>query len=290
MGILNDQFKNMTPAQKTYVLSMLINKIYKNPTDYGLNEDEVLRVGNKLDFSKLFENTEELKSIFTKAKETIVEGGLQEKLILENNKKIAEWVKRSENSWVKLTNDKVAEILAVKPKEEIISEPSLEELIKPKTVIEKQIHREIEDAKQRLQVLEGGKNQSGVRSMMGDASLGRETEDAFRNEIDSIYGKSGLLGIGKVAGVNTKEWGEMARLPAGKIVEYYTGDSAKSGLPADIAEKLSKSSRHEAFMEQAVGLMEQSNRAVKPFENENMEQFIRRLGGYVLRAHLQKVA
>lgn len=290
MGILNDQFKSMTPAQKTYVLSMLINKIYKNPTDYKLNKDGILLVGDKLNFSKLFENGEEIKSIFAKAKETIIEGSSQEKLILENEKKISDWVEN--NPGVKITSDKVAEILATKPKVEIMLEPPVvpdsmlisEVLIpKPKTDLQQQIESEITDAKQKLEVLEGGKNRGGMRSMMGDISSVQSVESAVRNGINDIYGESGFMGFGKVIGVNSKGWGEMARLPANKVIEYYTGDSTKSGLVTDIVEKLLKSKKHNAFMNQMAGLMEQSDGAVKPFENENIEQFARRLVGYSLR-------
>lgn len=125
--------------------------------------------------------------------------------------------------------------------------------------------------------------------MVGDVEMEGETEKAFINEINNVYSKRGLFR--NVAGVDTKEWGEMARLPAGKVVEYYTGDSAKSGLPEDIAEKLSKSAKHKALIKQVTGLMERSNGAVKPFEKESMEQFIKRLGGYILKTYLlQKAA
>lgn len=297
MGILNDQFKSMTPAQKTYVLSMLINKIYKNPMDYGLNKDGILRVGDKLNFSKLFENGEEVKSIFAKAKETITEGSQQEKTILENKKKISDWVEN--NPDVKLTSDNVSEILAT-PKSEIEMPKTLlppEIPIISNTNLQEQIENEIAEAKQKLEVLEGGKSLeargSGMRSMMGDISSVQSVESAVRNGINDIYGESGFMGFGKVIGVNSKGWGEMARLPANKVIEYYTGDSAKSGLAPDIIEKLLKSQKHNAFMGQMAGLMEQSNGAVKPFENENMEQFARRVVSYSLRTqsqNLQKVA
>jgi hypothetical protein len=56
MNIPNDQFKNVTPAQKIYILSILIDKVLQNPRDYGLNADGSLRVGDIVDFTKLFEN------------------------------------------------------------------------------------------------------------------------------------------------------------------------------------------------------------------------------------------
>jgi hypothetical protein len=319
MGILNDQFKVMTEAQKSFVLSMLVNKTFQNPKDYGFSEDGIMRVGDKLDFTKLFEDAKEIKSIFDKARETITPGSPQEKSILANNEKIANWVKN--NPGAKITSDKVADILNGKPKTEAAVEtipvpprPAPEPIATAMSVLDKeyvekrdkeQTHMDIAKAKGRIAELEALETKdrnpnlersltSDSRSIISDSRFNQNVEVAFRSEIDNIYGKKGFAGMGRVAGVNTKEWGEMARLPASKIVEYYTGDSAKSGLPADIVEKLSKSKGHNNLMKQAVGLMEQSNGAVKPFENENMEQFIKRLGGYVLRTHplqnLQKAA
>jgi hypothetical protein len=37
------------------------------------------------------------------------------------------------------------------------------------------------------------------------------------------------------------------------------------------------------------GLIRQTGGLVKPFENESVEQFVKRLGGYLLRTHLQKM-
>lgn len=309
----NEQFKGMTEAQKTYVLSNLTNKVLQNPENYGLNKAGSLNIGDKTDFTKLFENTKEVNGVFAKAKETIMEGSAQEKSILLNNEKIAAWVEAHPNE--SLNEDRVTEILNSKPEVKVapVTEvPTVASVIPTPKVLEmsdtpvpepapapraepepqpqannaSDILNEIEEAKKRLQVLEGGR---GMRSMMGDISMEQGVEQAFRDEINSIYEQSGFLGFGKTMGINTKEWGEMARLPASKVVEYYTGDSAKSGLPDDVVEKLANSKNHNALMRQTVGLMEQANGAVKPFENENMEQFIRRLGGYVLKTYSQNL-
>src|SRR3989344_2130474 len=124
----NDQFKGMTEAQKTYVLSIMTNKALQHPENYGLGHEGAIHIGDKTDFSKLFENTKEVKSILDKAQETISPGSAQENSILTNNAKIADWVKENPN--VKITNDKVAEILATKPKVEVIPEP-----VVPKTEV-----------------------------------------------------------------------------------------------------------------------------------------------------------
>lgn len=103
----------MTPAQKSFVLSMLINKVLQNPKIYGLSAEGIIKVGDKLDFTKLFENSREIESIFNKARETIIEGSPQEKSILENNKKISDWIQAHPNET--LDESKVSEILNTKP-------------------------------------------------------------------------------------------------------------------------------------------------------------------------------
>ncbi|MFA6269755.1 MAG: hypothetical protein WC657_00925 [Candidatus Paceibacterota bacterium] len=341
----NEQFKGLTEAQQTYVLSSLTNKVLQNPQDYGLGDEGAIQIGDKTDFTKLFENTKEVNAIFEKASQTITAGGPQEVSILANNAKIANWVNAHPNE--ALTEDKVTEILSTKeilrakyinmPMPEVATEPSVtqtpevlefskepdilpEALGTPEAPLGKptvdmnpgetvmagtglaamgllnknnrnQLEEEIRQAKDRLGVLEGGraKNPNLERTMMSDSKFNQELEMAFLGEIDSIYGKSGLLGIGRTPGIKTKEWAEMAKIPAVKLVEYYTGDSTKAGLAPDIIKKLTMKN-HQTLMRQMAGLMEQSNGAVKPFENENVEQFIRRLGGYVLRTHSQNLA
>ncbi|PIR40305.1 MAG: hypothetical protein COV33_00500 [Candidatus Zambryskibacteria bacterium CG10_big_fil_rev_8_21_14_0_10_34_34] len=236
-----------------------------------------------------------------------------------------------ENPNVKLTNDKVAEILATKPKVEAINEipepseseapvepspilktPTEVEPIKsniPETLknpvivepiksdipdnLETNSDSELEHIAEPLPPPElgGSKNTvNNVRSMTSDVNsiisgtkLEAQVEEAFRNEINGVYGKSGFMGIGKVIGVNTPEWGKMAKFPANNVVEYYTGDSNRAELPEEIINELSKSKKHSILMRQVIGLMEQTNNTVKPYNNENMEQFIKRLGTFLMK-------
>ena len=330
----NDQFKGMTEAQKTYVLSIMTNKALQHPENYGLGHEGAIHIGDKTDFSKLFENTKEVKSILDKAQETISPGSAQENSISTNNAKIADWVK--ENPDVKITNDKVAEILATKPKVETIPEPIVPEVPveavppgstpletptpevqetpvevvptepihhpdtstdnpAPEPIAEhsiyessaedilqrKQLENEVAEAKQRLQTLET--NKGGLRTMAGDVYEHSDVKAALTNEVNRFYDKHNFLGFGTVGGINTSEWRFMSKLPANKILEYYTHDATKSGLSAKVIEELSKSPKHDAFIKQVVGLMEQSNGVVKPFENENVEQFVGRIGGFLLK-------
>ena len=298
MGILNDQFKGITPAQKTFVLSMLIDKIYKNPTDYGLNEDGILRVGDKLNFSKLFENGEEIKSIFAKAKETIIEGSPQEKSILENKKKISDWVEN--NPDVKLTPDNVSEILAA-PKSEIeIPETLLppEIPIVPNPNLQEQIENDIAGYKRQIQDLEVGKSREigkeGMRSMMSDISAGQEVELAFRNDINNIYGLKGFFS--KTPGVETKDWKFMKGLEANKVLKYFRdpeNPDLQRDLPAKVLSELGTSTRHRNLMDHISFLNQKASQKItenggtddfKPYENgENIEAFIKRLGTFLMR-------
>jgi len=320
----NEQFKGMTEAQKTYVLSTMTNKALQHPENYGLGHEGAIHIGDKTDFSKLFENTKEVKSILNKAQETISPGSAQENSILTNNAKIADWVKENPN--VKITNDKVAEILATKPKVEVIPEPvvpktevipepvipvvepeapveatplepahpeTIAETPPPEPVLEqpipksspddllqqKQLKDEIAEARQQLQTLEA--NKGGLRTMFNDASEQGDVKAALTNGVNTFYDKHGVFGFGTIAGINTSEWRFMSKLPANKILEYYTHDATKSGLSAKIIEELSKSPKHDVFIKQVAGFIEQSN--VKPFENENIEQFLERLTSFVLK-------
>jgi len=316
MSETNLQFKNLTEAQKSYVLSFVINKIFQNPNNYGLRGDGILRVGDMLDLRSIFDgsNRTEIVDAIEKAKQTILIGSPQEKSILENDSKIGNWVK--DHPTETIDENKINEILnyktplsSIQEKIEIpkatkeINIPIVSSIEPQKTQAQEranqEIHQEIEEAKQRLAQLESESKPtnpalertlaSDSKHFISDAKFNQEVEQAFNSEIDGIYGKSGLLGFGKTSGINSKEWQEMAKLPASRVVEYYTGDSAKSGLPNDIIEKLSKSKNHEALMRQTAGLIEQANGAVKPFENENVEQFIKRLGGFVMRLHQQNL-
>lgn len=308
----NEQFKGLTEAQKTYVLSTLTNKALQNPQEYGLGDEGALHIGDKTDFTKLFEDTKEIRSILEKAKQTIAENSPQEKSILANNEKIASWVK--ENPEAKLTNDKVSEILATKPKTEapiteiyedqvpgpepdvsvtmesskpVFSEDLVvENAVKPQTgANQEQLINEIAEAKKRLGVLEEEK--SGLRTMAGDTSMIQEIEKAFNTEIDNIYGHKGWLGMGKIDGVSTKEWGFMKGLPAGKVLEYFR-DPESSSLPKNVLQELGTSEKHRGLVEQVTNLMDEAYQKAqvdfKPFDNgEKMEAFIKRLGAFLMK-------
>ncbi len=204
----NEQFKGMTEAQKTYVLSNLTNKVLQNPENYGLNKAGSLNIGDKTDFTKLFENTKEVNGVFAKAKETIMGGSAQEKSILLNNEKIAAWVEAHPNE--SLGEDRVTEILNSKPEikvapvpeiptaETSVSEPELVPQVEPEPKLQAnnaeilaggailagaglaaglsdraQFERGLEEDRKRLQVLEGGRDNNKPESVTRNPNLER---------------------------------------------------------------------------------------------------------------------
>lgn len=319
MTSLNDQFEGMTSAQRAYILSMLVNKVLKNPVEYGLGGDGILRVGDELDFTKLFENIREIQSLFDKAKQTISPGSPQEKSILANNEKIANWIKENPNA--KLTNDKVPEILNNETKIKDIpeTEPSVStektgsgaETPSKETVevIRKQMQEEIKKAEERIAELEANKESGPTlikeekiseevsptslpnphieRTLYSDKktqAMGAAIEAAFNEEINNIYGVRKLWK--RESGIDNPEWIFMSRLPAGEVLQYARKDSNQSKLSIDVS-ALNKSNKHQKFINTMLNLIEEAGSDFKPYEKERVDEFFKRLGGFVMEKHTQ---
>lgn len=177
----NEQFKAMTEAQKTYVLSALVNKTLENPAEYGLGNNGSIYVGDKTDFTKLFENSKEIKSIFDKAKQTITENSQQAKTIIENNQKITGWV--SEHPGIKPTSDKVNEILNFKPGTKIV------EPIKAPIPENLESSLKVEPVKAPVpEVLESPLNVEPVKASVQDTLDKEVSEMTKENFIEEIHG------------------------------------------------------------------------------------------------------
>jgi hypothetical protein len=148
---------------------------------------------------------------------------------------------------------------------------------------------------------------SNIRTLRSDIEASKNNEEgmvasALNAGVHDIYGSEGLMGIGKKEGINTPEWKWIAKLPAAKLVKYYSGNSNESGLPPQTMETLSKSKKHGEFAKQMLDLIKRAesiedkreNIDARPFENENTEQFMRRLLEYILpksnSQNLQKAA
>lgn len=102
-----NKFSGLNEAQKTYLIDAIKDKFVENPAKFGLENPEQVAVGQKIDFSNIFENESELEMAFEKA------SGLSDseiKNITRNNEKLAEWVKQ--HSGERLTTQKTMEILS----------------------------------------------------------------------------------------------------------------------------------------------------------------------------------
>jgi len=121
----NEQFRGFTEAQKNNAISYFTNKgigrEIGDPEKYGLTSDPDFGVkvetGKEIDLSKLLGDAEEVKKVLDGAAKKTLE---EQQNILHKDAQIATYLQENPN--VKLTNDKVAEILATKPKVEAINE------------------------------------------------------------------------------------------------------------------------------------------------------------------------
>jgi hypothetical protein len=79
----------------------------------------------------------------------------------------------------------------------------------------------------------------------------------------------------------------MSGLPAAKVLAYYQSDSANSNLDPRVAQELTNSPKHQNFLKQMAALMDEARGKVKPYENEAVEPFLKRIGQFVMREHLE---
>lgn len=144
---------------------------------------------------------------------------------------------------------------------------------------------------------------SGIRSMKSDVAnqVNNGTraeapldvsdviiENSFKAGIDEIYGNKGILNIGNKSGFLSKEWKEISNLNASEYLVYATKDASKSGLQPEIIAKLDSSKRHIQFKDQLLGLLDQvKDIDFKPYDNETVANFTKRVAGFVYRRYLQ---
>lgn len=99
-------FKDLNEAQKTYLIDAVKDKIAENPGKFGLTNPDQLQIGQKIDFSKVFEKDSDLQDMVNKAKGLT---GAQMENIERNNTTLRDWVKTHPGE--ALTSDKVEDIL-----------------------------------------------------------------------------------------------------------------------------------------------------------------------------------
>jgi len=140
-----DKFNSLNEAQKTYVIDAIKDKVAAHPEKFGLTDIDQLKVGQKIDFSSIFEKNEELQKIFEKAGNLTPQ---QTENILRHNQEILNWVKAHPHE--ALTNEKVEQILHPKPSgvlesqidEQISQESQIDEQAPQEPQIDEQISQE----------------------------------------------------------------------------------------------------------------------------------------------------
>ncbi len=110
----NEKFKNLSGsadevmAKKTFVISNLTNEALRQGEAIGLGQGGSIKIGDELDFSKIFADKAKVEDILDKA-EALSKSQMQN--ITEINGKVAEWVSDPQNAGKPLTAERVAEIL-----------------------------------------------------------------------------------------------------------------------------------------------------------------------------------
>jgi len=104
-----EKFTVLDEARKTYLIDAVKDKISENPKTFGLENIDKLNVGQKIDFSSIFEDESEIKKVFDKA-------GALKQASLENIKthgeSIQKWVEAHPEE--QLDSEQVDEILSGK--------------------------------------------------------------------------------------------------------------------------------------------------------------------------------
>lgn len=344
---------DMTPdemrASRSFVVSNYLREALKTPEKFGMGPNGEVYVGKEIDLTELFKDEDKLSQIIEKAKKLSPQ---QIQSINDNDAKILAWVQNPENQGIRLTNDKVSEILSMKPKSDMakmfepnsgevprsdvggVVDPSqpertsleventegstklepeknqefpytiedtervLEEVrnrepvsaeidTKEEVGLEKQIEAKtapnIEDYTDASQPERTGEVYRESIKATSDPAFEKYLDRAFVSGIDDVYGKSRFLGLGRIQGVDTKDWLLMKGLPANKVVEFYSGNSQEVDFPQNVAKELATSDSHAKFWKQMDVLMKASGGVVRPYQNENVAVFMRRLVGHTLK-------
>jgi hypothetical protein len=91
---LENRFENdyneLNPAKKTYIIDALKNKVAKYPSQFGLEDADKIVPGQKVNFASLFEDKGGVDKIFEDAN-NLKQESLND--ILKNNKSIVDWLK-----------------------------------------------------------------------------------------------------------------------------------------------------------------------------------------------------
>ncbi len=128
-----------------------------------------------------------------------------------------------------------------------------------------------------------------IRSMTGDIAGVEQVNSAVENGVNAVYGSKGFLGVGAEQGILSKDWNFMKKLKMAEILKYYHGDSSASVMKPEIIKVLSSSDKHYKFMQEVEQMIVGANGALKPFESESVEDFLRRAVSFSLK-NVAKIA
>ncbi len=124
----SEKFTGLNEARKTYIIDAIKDKIAAKPEKFGLADIDEIKIGQKIDFSSIFEDKTEIDKVFIRAN-ALVES--QIKNIEHNNEVLIRyWLETSPDE--KLTSEKIEEILK-KSKTVLSTEPSSSAEIGPLT-------------------------------------------------------------------------------------------------------------------------------------------------------------
>jgi hypothetical protein len=310
----NEHFKNFggtgTPreiaeqieAKQTRALQTFTSEVLKNHDQYGVGPNGEIAVGQKVDFSKLFENNK----LFNKAMEDADSlKPRQVSSIIGNNRKIEAWIEANHGKKVN-----VDEILSAKPKvEAVMEEPVPEppklgpmEIETPEVV--KSITSELSaipeaptEAIGSQPIIAGGAAVAGATMMSvldrekreqihKEIAVARErlgvleggktgiAGETLRDGINKIFGKSGVFGFGKVEGVNTKEWKEIEKeLRAEDFMKYMEGESERKNLSAKQL-KILESPKCQELINALDYLIKKIGKVIRPHEQDKPSDFM----------------
>jgi len=103
------KFSGLDKATQTHLIDAVKDKVAENSEKFGLEDVDKLKVGQKVDFSSIFEDSAQMDEM-SKEASSLVDS--EKTNILNNNNKIEEWM--SEHPKEELTSEKVDEILSGK--------------------------------------------------------------------------------------------------------------------------------------------------------------------------------
>ena len=100
-------FANFSPEQKTYLIDAIQDRVASHHTELRIDNIDKIKLGQHIDFSKIFANNADISSVFEHAKNLTAD---QLNNIHHNNANIMHWVETHHGQ--ALTSPKVEEILA----------------------------------------------------------------------------------------------------------------------------------------------------------------------------------